>query len=43
MSLKNIEQIPYQIDDVDYINYKISLDNMDTPRFLTGYSKVQIT
>lgn len=43
ISLKNISPIPYQIDDVSYTNYKISLENMDTPRFLAGYNKVQIT
>lgn len=43
ISINDISQIPYQIDDVAYSEYKISLEDMDTPRFLTGYNKVQIT
>jgi hypothetical protein len=43
ISINDISQIPYQIDDVCYSEYQISLENMNSPRFLTGYSKVQIT
>jgi hypothetical protein len=43
ISIDDISQIPYQTDDVYYNEYKISLENMDAPRFLMGYNKVQIT
>jgi hypothetical protein len=43
LSIKNIAEMPYQINDVDYLDYQINLEQMDTPRFLQGYSKVQIT
>jgi hypothetical protein len=41
--IKDILEIPYQIDDVPYNNYKISLEHMDSPRFLKGYNRVEIT
>lgn len=41
--INDILQIPYQVDDVYYNEYSISLENMDTPRFLMGYNKIQIT
>jgi len=43
ISINEISEIPYQIDDVPYSEYKISLEDMDTPRFLDGYRKIQIT
>lgn len=43
ISINDISQIPYQIDDVAYSEYNISIEDMDTPRFLTGYNKVEIT
>lgn len=43
ISISEISQIPYQVDDVYYNEYSISLENMDSPRFLTGYNRVQIT
>ncbi len=43
ISIQNIQQIPYQINDVLYSDYKISLENMSMPRFLSGYNQVQIT
>jgi len=41
--IKDISEIPYQVDDISYHDYRISLEHMDNPRFLTGYNKVQIT
>lgn len=41
--IKDIQEIPYQINDVVYNDYNISLENMSMPRFLSGYNKVQIT
>jgi hypothetical protein len=41
--INDILEIPYQVDDVCYNDYKISLEHMDNPRFLAGYNKVQIT
>jgi len=41
--IKDILEIPYQIDDVSYTNYKISLQNLQAPRFLTNYNQVEIT
>jgi hypothetical protein len=43
ISINDILEIPYQIDDVAYNEYSISLENMDSPRFLSGYSRIQIT
>lgn len=43
ISIKDIPEIPYQVDDVLYSEYKISFEDMDTPRFLDGYQKIQIT
>lgn len=40
--IKDIQEIPYQKDDVYYNSYKISLEQMEHPRFLTGYNGVQI-
>lgn len=42
ISIKDIQEIPYQIDDVYYNDYKISLEQMENPRFLIGYNGVQI-
>lgn len=41
--ISDIEQIPYQINDVSYNEYSISLENIGIPRFLSGYNQVQIT
>jgi len=41
--IKDIAEMPYQIDDVGYINYESSLEQMDAPRFLKGYNSIQIT
>ena len=43
ISIADIQQIPYQINDVVYNDYSISLENMGMPRFLSGYNQVQIT
>lgn len=43
ISINDISQMPYQVDDVPYSEYNISLQDLDTPRFLVGYNKVQIT
>ena len=43
ISIGDIPEIPYQVDDVSYSDYNISLQDMSAPRFLVGYSKVQIT
>lgn len=41
--IKDILEVPYQPDDVPYNNYKISLEQMDSPRFLKGYNRIEIT
>jgi hypothetical protein len=43
ISIGDILEIPYQVDDVYYSDYNISLENMNAPRFIAGYNKVQIT
>jgi hypothetical protein len=43
ISIDKISEIPYQVDDVYYNEYSISLQNMGTPRFLAEYDRVQIT
>lgn len=40
--IKDLYEIPYQVDDVYYNDYRISLEQMDKPRFLVGYNGVQI-
>jgi hypothetical protein len=40
--LLDIVKMPYEINDVSYLHYKISLENLDVPRFLSGYRGVQI-
>jgi hypothetical protein len=42
IKIADIKNIPYQVNDVPYDNYQISIENLDNPRFLSGYSKVQI-
>ena len=42
IKIADIKNIPYQVNDVQYDNYQISIENLDNPRFLSGYSKVQI-
>lgn len=41
--VKNISPIPYQVDDVPYNFFRISIENLDKPRFLSGYNGVEIT
>lgn len=42
VNLSELTRMPYEIDDVSYLQYKISLEAQDVPRFLSGYSGVQI-
>lgn len=42
VSLSELTRMPYEINDVSYLQYKISLEAQDVPRFLSGYSGVQI-
>jgi hypothetical protein len=43
ISVNSISPIPYQIDDVLYPNFKISIENLEKPRYLNGYKGVEIT
>jgi hypothetical protein len=42
IKLSELTKMPYEIDDVSYLHYQISLENQDVPRFLSGYRGVQI-
>lgn len=42
INLMDLVKMPYEINDVSYLHYKISLDNLDLPRFLSGYRGIQI-
>ena len=42
INLYELTRLPYEIDDVSYLKFKISLENSDIPRFLSGYNGVQI-
>lgn len=43
ININDISLIPYQVDDVLYPNFKISLENLEKPRYLNGYKGVEIT
>ena len=42
IQLSKLTKLPYEIDDVEYLTFKISLEELDVPRFLSGYNGVQI-
>ena len=42
IKLSKLTKMPYEINDVDYLHFMISLDNLEVPRFLSGYRGVQI-
>ena len=42
ISLRELTRLPYEIDDVSYLKFKISLEYSEIPRFLSGYNGVQI-
>ena len=42
IDLKDLSFMPYEIDDVGYLSYRISLENSEIPRFLSGYNGIQI-
>jgi hypothetical protein len=42
IKLSELTRMPYEIDDVSYLHFRISLENLDVPRFLSGYRGVQI-
>jgi hypothetical protein len=42
IQLSKLTKLPYEIDDVEYLSFKISLEELDVPRFLSGYNGVQI-
>jgi len=42
VKLSKLTNLPYEIDDVEYLNFRISLEQLDVPRFLSGYNGVQI-
>lgn len=42
IKLSDLTKMPYEINDVEYSNFKISIENLDLPRFLSGYNGVQI-
>lgn len=41
--LDQISKLKYEINDVQYNSYDISIENLDQPRFLNGYSGIQIS
>jgi hypothetical protein len=43
IKISDITKMPYEINDVEYLHFKLSLENLDVPRFLSGYRGVQIT
>lgn len=42
IDLSKLTKLPYEIDDVEYLSFRISLEDLDIPRFLSGYNGVQI-
>jgi hypothetical protein len=42
VDLEDLSFMPYEIDDVGYLSYRISLENSEIPRFLSGYNGIQI-
>lgn len=43
IKLLDLTLMPYEINDVRYLHFKLSLENLNIPRFLSGYRGVQIT
>lgn len=43
IKVSNIAKLKYEVNDVEFISYKISIENLEKPRFLNGYNGIQIS